>query len=171
MKKIMVFSLFLILIAVSFVGCGKVNNPNGPEPIEPPQYRALVLVTYDRDPAKIRFPEGNDSFVLLHYLLFDPNAEQNVLPSEGEGVVDDVYRQGGVCAQRVANNRYQYYLKKVLIQSSPYHPKHSLYVDDPKLWDGVSDESYHTNTNTGITVEGAYDVELSGYYLFFKMSK
>ena len=167
MKRIMVFSLFLVL-ALAFLTACNPKNPAGPDPIEVPQYRALALATYDRNPAKIKNPEGNDSFVLLHYSLFDPNAEQNKLPGEG---VEDGCRCGGVCAQRIAPNKYQYYLEKVFVQSSPYHPKHSLYVDDPKLWDGVSDESYHTNTNTGITVEGAYDVELSGYYLFFKMSK
>ena len=157
-KNIFLISLLMLLMS-GFNGCK--NSPTSPD--APREYRDQVKVIYTRDPAKIRSPQAAD-IAILHYELFDPDTKE---PINGEDeYIEGNYRIGAAIMEKVAENKFRGYLKHVFIQDSPHQPKHMVYIDDPKLYNGI--DSF---TPYGITIQGAYDIEIKGHELYFRMSK
>lgn len=165
MLKRKVFLISLLMLMLIGFGCDK-KTPFRPDDPEKPvrEYRDKALVTYTRDPAKILNPGGGNAGVYIAYELFDPDTKE---PGEHE-YIENNCRIGGVKPEKISEYTFQGYIKHVLIQSSPYHSKHAVYVQDPKLYDGSSGSSY---TPYNIEIEGAYDIEIKHNKLFFKMSK
>jgi hypothetical protein len=163
-KKILV--ILVLISALMFPTC---KSPVGLDEPELIQYRARVEVRYDRNPVKITFPEGHDKATAIQYWIYDPNARQNKL--ENEYVEGWYRRRGGANMEKIAENRFVGYMEKVFVQTKSHSVKHRIYVRDAKLYDGFSGNEVSTYTAEGITIEGAYDLEIIGCELHFRMSK
>lgn len=159
MKIKIIFLIFYLLI-LTFSSCKSPAQSEIPKPL---QYRAKIEVIYERDVNKIIFPQGNDEFVRIRYELFDPERK---IKNEEERIVGD-YRVGDVDVEKISENKFRGYLENVLVQSEPWHKKHRLWVEDPKYYDGISDIS--VATPYGITIQDAYDIEIEGVKLLFKI--
>lgn len=157
-KKLFLISLLMLLLLL--VSCKSPFEPDEQNQFKPKD----VLVTYNRDPAWIVFPAGNDDVTYAHYELFDPDTDRPLTELEN---IEEMFRIGACGMEKIAENRFQGYLKHVLIQKNSNQPRHSIYIRDLKLWDGVNYDS--PNTPYGITIEGAYDLEIKNKKLFFRM--
>jgi len=164
-KNVFLISLLALFVISCFESCKSPVAPDEPE--EPIRYRSKVKVTYIRNPAKIIFPQGNDWSTAIKYEIYDPNAEENVI--QDIEYTDGPYRYGIVRMEKLAENKFVGYIEKVFIQTRSRFTKHKAYIRDYKLFDEVSDNS--TYTAEGVTVEGAYDLSISGRMLYFRMSE
>ena len=132
----------------------------------PAIYWAKIEVVYDRDPAKITFPQAPDMFTYVCYELFDPDRK---FKSQFDREIIGYYRVGSFKMEKLAENKFRGYLEQVFAQKEDWHGKHRIYISDAKLYDGMSDAS--TYTPYGITIEKSYDLHILSYQLHFKISK
>jgi len=162
-KIVFLLLMFLSLLPVIAIiqSCKAIEHP-----YEPVQYWAKVEVIYDRDPAKIRFSQGNDAFTLIRYELFDPDCK---IKSKYDGEIIGYYRVGSAPMEKIAENKFRGYIEQVFVQTESWHGKHRIYIRDAKLYDGMS--SVSTYTPDGITIQHAYDIHIFSYQLHFKTSK
>ena len=168
MRKYNCSVTILVIVVTSSISC---KSPEEPEIEEPRQYRDMVLVTYVRDSNKILFPEGKDSFMRVKYELYDPDAEKhlNTDPSDGTSeYINGIYRIGATIVEKIGENEYQAYIKNVFIHNESSQPKHVTWVLDIKLY---LNSKTDCQTADGVSVVGAYDVELKNNRMYFKMSK
>jgi len=162
-KKVFLISRLMLFSFLILFSCKR--NPTTPE--EPHRYWARIEVVYDRDPAKITCPQCMEKHEpRLVYALFDPDRK---LKSQSDRYIEGYYSFGGVPMEKIAENKFRGYLEQVFVQVESWHGKHKVFIQDFKLYDGISDLS--TLTPYGITVEKAYEIEIIGYHLHFKVSK
>jgi len=157
--------LFLISLLVISFGCN-VRKQGITDPDEPINYtyKAKVKAVYVRNPADIVFPEGNDKGTQIRYRIYDPEAEKNKFEHE---YVDGSFRVGFLTMTKVAENRFEAEIEKVIVHADLNIPKHEAYIRDLKLYDGMGDPSMNTANN--LAIEGAYSIEISNRIMYFKL--
>lgn len=141
MKKNLLFCLLILFSAILITSC---KSYTGPEP-PTPEYKYDVQVTYTRDPAKIRFPEGNDEGTYLFGELSYP-------PSIGG------HEDFGVQMIKVGDNQFTCTIPKIWVNSSGFY--HVLEVQDLKL--AISGgENCTAYTGENINIPGSYDLQVN----------
>jgi len=150
--------VFLLLITVFILNLNLCKSPVGPEDEEDPvfRYRGNVKVVYVRNTKEIIFPKGNDAFTDIYFMPYDP---QEIEPVDGISGID---------MEKVAENRFVGYIEHVFIQQGAFQKKHKLYIRDAKFYDGFGD--FSTHRGEGITIQGAYEIEVTKHECSFKMS-
>ena len=152
MFKKIVFLLLIIVLTLSLILC---KSPVGPEEDTVFRYRGNVKVTYIRNTKEIIFPEGNDDFTDIYFIPYDPQD-----PS--------ISSVDGIDMEKVAENKFVGYIQHAFIQQGAFQKKHKLYIRDFKFYDGFG--HFSTYRGEGITIEGAYEIEVTKHDCCFKMS-
>ncbi len=151
-KIAVIIPMFLFCLALD--NC---KSPEGPEEPNPNyEYRYNVEVIYTRTTQDI--PAVGSDRVSLWCSLYNPPS--NV----GKLITGDM--------DKIAENKFRYYLPEVFIQTPLNPDKHKIHLNDYTI---IS----RNNLTDDIYIQGAYDLEIeeedwSGFirfYLKFKMSK
>ncbi|HRY76918.1 MAG TPA: hypothetical protein P5524_02035 [Candidatus Paceibacterota bacterium] len=141
MRKNILFCLLILFSATLITSCKSYTGP------EPPtaEYKYDIQVTYTRDPAKIRFPEGNDEYTYLFGELSYP-------PSIGG--VEHISIQ----MTKVGDNQFTCTIPKIWVNSSGLY--HVVRVQDPKLFI-PGGENCTAYTGENIDISGSYDQQVN----------
>jgi len=139
----LMISFLMLFMTGCEVSCWGVVAPNPIDPDDPePDYRIRLKITYNRNPANIRFPGGLDQGTQVNYELYDPEAEKH--KTDDDRFVDTICRYGSVTLEKKDENYFVGYIEKVFVQNDNYNSKHKSQIRDHKLHDGVSHFSMYT---------------------------
>ena len=144
---------FISVLYLSLVSC------KSPEEPEVHTFRFNVEVTYTRNTSKITNPSAKEARVILDYELYNPERS----PTINKNFMD---------TNQISENVFRAYLSKVFVQTEKRSTKHIIWIKDPMLkqFDNTGMEIPTSSfTAENITISGAFDLQVSGYQLHFKM--
>lgn len=147
--------------------CKRPAAPEEPKMIF--QYRTVEAI-YTRNLDKIINPKSQVP-PILQYTLYDADPRNEHLDDRGNDEwVQGGFRVGEKWTERISEDVYKCTLKNVFVQTVEFDEKHSCYLRDGKMWDGITRESSYTSD--GLVIPGAVDISFcaAGYTMYFRMS-